>query len=608
MKTTPKEALKTYFGYHDFRPHQEKIIDLAMTGRDTVVLMPTGSGKSLCYQIPSFLRTGVGIVVSPLIALMQDQVAALRENGLCADFLNSTLDQDAARQVARRAIAGDIDLLYVAPERLLMDSFQALLQRMKIALFAIDEAHCISQWGHDFRPEYLQIPQVTGCFPHVPRMALTATADHQTRRDILDKLDLGRAIPVISGFDRPNIRYRIGLKTNPKQQLIRFIRDEHPDEAGIIYVRTRKRADDLAQWLQDQGVKAMAYHAGLAPEVRTRHQNRFIREEGWVVTATIAFGMGIDKPDVRFVAHLDLPASMEAYYQEMGRAGRDGKPADAWMIYALADVVAMRILQQNSHDNETLKAVQNRKLESLLGFCESVDCRRSVLLAYFGETYTGPCGNCDNCLEPVETWDGTVAAQKALSCVYRTGQRFGAAYLIDVLVGNTTERIVNLGHDKIKTFGAGQDLSPQQWRSVFRQLTAAGKLSITQSALSGFKLCDASWPVLKGETDIRLRHDPQPVKKKEKKADKTKTVQEFQDDPAILELWEKLRKLRLELSQKHNLAPYMVFHDKTLKEMVLSKPDTIDAFLQISGVGEQKAERFGADFLEAISDADRADK
>lgn len=597
---TPHEVLTKYFGYHRFRPLQQEIIDRIMGDGDAFVLMPTGSGKSLCYQIPALLRQGVGVVVSPLIALMQDQVAALRQNGVRAEFLNSSLSRDAAGQVIRRAAVGKTDLLYVAPERLLMDSFQTLLERMTIALFAIDEAHCVSQWGHDFRPEYLEIARVTQRFPQVPRLALTATADAQTRRDILDKLALPDAAHFISSFDRPNIRYRVGLKNNPKQQLIRFLKEEHPRDAGIVYVRTRKRADDISQWLQTQGIAAMAYHAGMNADARTNCQTCFLNEESRVVVATVAFGMGIDKPDVRFVAHLDLPASMEAYYQETGRAGRDGQPADAWMLYSLADVVAMRVLQEGSQGDEAFKFIQNRKLEALLGFCESVECRRHLLLGYFGEDYPRPCQNCDNCLNPVDTWDGSVAAQKALSCVYRTGQRFGAGHLIDVLTGNTNERIQRLNHDKLKTFGVGQDLTPRQWRSVFRQLTASGLLSVKQAALSGFKLNEASWPVLKGETRVFFRHDPTPVRKAKKKK-RSSEVKEFEANGEDLELWEELRSLRLKLAREKDLAPFMVFHDKTLKEMVAKKPADKEELLAISGVGEHKAELYGMEFLRAIA-------
>ncbi len=598
---SPRQALRKYFGYESFRTHQSDIIDRVMDGKDAFVLMPTGSGKSICYQIPSILRPGVGVIVSPLIALMQDQVDALQENGVRAAYLNSSLSADAAAEVGRRVAAGRIDLLYVAPERLLMPGFQRLLARTPIALFAIDEAHCVSQWGHDFRPEYRRIAGVTSQFPGVPRMALTATADRLTRDDIVEKLELTRAGTFVSSFDRPNITYRIQLKNSAKKQLLGFLRAEHPDDAGIVYVRTRKRADDIAAWLQEQGMKALPYHAGLERHLRICHQQRFLREEGVVIVATIAFGMGIDKPDVRFVAHLDLPSSMEAYYQETGRAGRDGQPADAWMVYALADVVAMRKLQETSDGNDAFKQVQRRKLEALLGFCETAVCRRKALLNYFDERYPEACGNCDNCNEAVETWDATIPAQKALSCVYRTGQRFGAAHLTDVLLGNETDRIRQLGHHRLKTFGVGQELSSRQWRSVYRQLIAAGRLAVTTAAIPGFCLCPESWPVLKGESRLMLRRDPEPVKTKKRSRASVQPAVDFESQ-ADLALWEHLRRLRLEIAQKIDKPPFVVFHDKTLREMVIEKPANRSEFLALNGVGEHKTDQYSERFLEAIRD------
>lgn len=596
---TPHDVLRKYFGFNDFRPQQLEIVENALTGRDIFVLMPTGSGKSLCYQIPAILREGMGLVISPLIALMQDQVAALRQNGVRADYLNSSLSQEASGRVIQRLVEGRTDILYVAPERLAMESFQRLLDRIPLSLFAIDEAHCVSQWGHDFRPEYLQIAAVTRRRADVPRMALTATADDQTRRDILQRLELADAFQFVASFDRPNIRYRVQLKENPKQQLYTFLRSEHPADAGIVYVRTRKRADDTAAWLQSKGLPALPYHAGLDQRMRLDHQRRFQQEEGVLMVATIAFGMGIDKPDVRFVAHLDLPSSMEAYYQETGRAGRDGLPADAWMVYSLADVVAMRMLLDSSEGDDAFKLIRNRKLEALLGYCETVACRRKTLLGYFGETYADACGNCDNCDHPVETWDGTVAAQKALSCVYRTGQRFGAAYLIDVLIGRTTERIQRLRHDRIKTFGAGAELSPAQWRSVFRQLIAAGRLTVNLAEISGFRLCPESWPVLRGQTTVHFRKDPAPVKSAgKKKGNAARSTRPADED--LPPLWEKLRHLRLEIAQRQGVPPYVVFHDKTLREMVQRMPRTPFELLQVSGVGDRKAELYGEAFLEAI--------
>ena len=597
----PQQILKKYFGYDTFREHQLDVIQKIIDGKDAFVLMPTGIGKSICYQIPSIIRHGVGLVISPLIALMQDQVGALRQSGVSAEFLNSSLTRQEAQLVENRVVSGKADILYVAPERLQSVGFQRFIQKFPIAVFAIDEAHCVSQWGHDFRPEYLTISEVTDNFPNVPRIALTATADAVTRQDILDKLKLGRAAQFVSSFDRANIYYRVLLKNKDKQQLYDFIQSEHCGEPGIVYVRTRRRADQIASWLQEKGLPAFSYHAGLDPHTRTERQRQFLHDDGLIIVATIAFGMGIDKPDVRFVAHLDLPASMEAYYQETGRAGRDGQPADAWMVYSLADVVAMRKLLDLSEGGEAFKHIQQRKLEALLGYGEAVECRREALLGYFGETYPAPCLTCDNCSQAVEAWDGTVAAQKALSCVYRTGQRFGAAHLTDILVGNPTERILRLRHDKLKTFGAGKELSPKEWRSVYRQLLAAGMLSVNIGKISGYRLTEKSWSVLRSEREVRFRKDPQLIR--DKKATKTsiKHRPDFMNDDAR-QLFEKLRRLRLDLSKKLGVPPYVIFHDKTLTEMAALKPNSRAEFLQINGVGEQKAEKFGDVFLNAINE------
>jgi ATP-dependent DNA helicase RecQ len=537
-----------------------------------------------------------------LIALMQDQVMALKQNGLRADYLNSSLSGDEAARVAKRLRSGAIDLLYVAPERLLTEGFQRLLQQVPIALFAIDEAHCVSQWGHDFRPEYLQIAEITRRFGGVPKIALTATADAYTRRDILEKLELARAAQFVSSFDRPNIRYRVQLKANGRRQLLAFLQNEHPGASGIVYVRTRKRADDVAAWLAAQGIAAAAYHAGLEQRTRLERQRRFLQEPGAVMVATIAFGMGIDKPDVRFVAHLDLPASMEAYYQETGRAGRDGKPADAWMVYSLADVVAVRVLLERSEGSADFKRLQGRKLEALLGYCETVECRRAVLLSYFGETYPAPCRFCDNCLHPAQTWDGTVATQKALSCVYRTGQRFGAAHLTDVLVGNASKTAQRLSHDRIKTFGAGRELSPAEWRSVFRQLVANGLLTVNLAEISGFRLTEKSWPVLKGTQPVHLRKD-EPLQKADRPVRPAASTAGDVNDEIDSPLFEKLRQLRLDIAKSMNVPPYVVFHDKTLKEMAACRPSNRTELLRITGVGERKAEQYGELFLKAIQTA-----
>ncbi|OGI41482.1 MAG: ATP-dependent DNA helicase RecQ [Candidatus Muproteobacteria bacterium RBG_16_62_13] len=597
MNNQPRQLLHSVFGYEHFRGPQEDVIGTLMAGGDALVLMPTGGGKSLCFQIPAIARSGTGIVVSPLIALMQDQVATLKQAGVRAEFLNSTLDAGEARDIEAQLLRGELDLLYVAPERLLLDRTLDLLARIKLALFAIDEAHCVSQWGHDFRPEYMGLNVLHERFPDVPRIALTATADEPTRREIIARLRLEDARVFISSFDRPNIRYRIRQSggASAREQLLRFIRDEHAGDAGIVYCLSRKRVDEIAAWLTAQGLAALPYHAGLGSEVRAANQSRFLNEEGVVIVATIAFGMGIDKPNVRFVAHLNLPKSVEAYYQETGRAGRDGLPADAWMIYGLQDVITLRQMLESSESGDAHKRVERHKLDAMLGLCELTTCRRQALLSYFSETLSKPCGNCDICLEPPETWDATVPAQKALSCVHRTGQRFGVNYLVDVLLGKDDERIQRFGHHSVSVFGIGQDLSQQEWRGVFRQLISRGLLAVDLEGHGGLRLTDLSRPVLRGEERLMLRRDAKPGKTRTARAARSPFVKE-----ADQRLWEALRARRLELARKQGVPPYVVFHDATLAEMVERRPRSLGDLAHISGVGERKLSAYGADFVGVI--------
>ena len=599
-----RSILKEVFGYAAFRGPQEAIVGHVATGGDCLVLMPTGGGKSLCYQIPALLRPGTGIVVSPLIALMQDQVSALREAGVRAAFLNSSLSSADAAAVERGLAAGDYDLLYVAPERLLMTRFLLQLERLQasaqLALFAIDEAHCVSQWGHDFRPEYMQLSLLHERFPGVPRIALTATADRVTREEIVLRLGLEGARLFVSSFDRPNIRYRIVEKANARAQLLAFLRAEHAGEAGIVYCLSRRKVEETAAWLIEQGVAALPYHAGMDADARNLNQARFQREDGIVMVATIAFGMGIDKPDVRFVAHLDLPKSIEGYYQETGRAGRDGLPADAWMAYGLGDVVNQRRMIDASTAEVQFKRIASAKLDALLGLCEASSCRRVRLLAYFDEA-SAPCGNCDVCLEPPQVWDGTVAAQKALSCVYRTGQRFGAAYLIDVLLGKETERVQQWGHGALSTFGIGKELDEKVWRTVFSQLIAQGLLSVDHASYGSLKLAEASRAVLTGEQAVQLR---QVQTGKPKAAAKRPAGQGARPsaglDPAAAPLWGRLRQWRAGIAKELGVPAYVVFHDATLAELARARPQSETALAQISGVGTRKLERYGAALLELL--------
>jgi len=602
---SPREVLRSCFGYDSFRTHQEEAVSCLVSGKDAFVLMPTGGGKSICYQIPAIMRRGVCVVVSPLISLMQDQVDAVRQLGVRAGFLNSSQDFEAARAIQQKAVAGELDLLYVAPERLLTESFMRLLDRTKIGLFAIDEAHCVSQWGHDFRPEYLKLSVLPERFPHVPRVALTATADEVTRKEIVEKLHLHDAEQFISSFDRPNIRYRVEVKENEKAQLLEFLRSEHHGDSGIIYCMTRKKVEEIARFLSDKGIPALPYHAGLDRQSRVKYQRRFIREEGVIMVATIAFGMGIDKPDVRFVVHLNLPKTLESYYQETGRAGRDGEKADAWMIYSLADVIILRQMLEASEGDEQFKWIQRRKMEAMLGYCETTKCRRQVLLNYFGEEMAHPCGNCDTCEGRIETRDGTDIARKALKCVQETGQMFGSAYLIDVLTGKENERIRHFGHDSVAAFGTGTELSGIEWKSVFRQLVAAGLLGIDPERKGGFSLTPESRSIMRGEKKFDLRKDPVRTRTRAKTrqaAPKREAAGEREGVPETLEgeLWERLRSLRLDIAREQGVPPYVIFHDKTLRELMDVNPRSLEEMMDVSGVGQRKLEMYGAQFLKVL--------
>jgi ATP-dependent DNA helicase RecQ len=595
--------LETVFGFPAFRGAQEAIVEHVVRGGDALVLMPTGGGKSLCYQLPALLREGTALVVSPLIALMQDQVAALVQLGVRAAFLNSTLDARAAAATERALVAGELDLLYVAPERLVMPRMLDLLGRTKLALFAIDEAHCVSQWGHDFRPEYLELSLLHERFPEVPRIALTATADPQTRQEIVRRLALGRARVFVSSFDRPNLRYAIVDKMDPRAQLLRFIREEHPGEAGIVYCLSRKKVDETSWWLESQGVRALAYHAGMDAAARAENQARFQREDGVVMVATIAFGMGIDKPDVRFVAHLDPPKSIEGYYQETGRAGRDGLPADAWMAYGLGDVVQLRRLIEQSEANEDFRRISFAKLDALLGLCETAGCRRVRLLSYFGEA-SGPCGNCDTCLSPPETWDATEAARKALSAIYRTGQRFGAVHLIDVLRGRATGRVAQWDHDQLGVFGVGADLDEPTWRGVFRQLVAMGYARPDHDSFGALRLTEASRAVLKGEASVEMRRaSPRKPPKARTRARRPEWAaqRDAADAPEVDEnLLARLKAWRSAQAKEQSVPAYVIFHDATLAAIAAAQPQDLGALSAISGIGAKKLDRYGPALLEVL--------
>jgi ATP-dependent DNA helicase RecQ len=596
MKSDALRLLQSVFGYDRFRLHQEDIIQHVVAGQDAVVLMPTGGGKSLCYQIPALVRSGVGIVVSPLIALMQDQVNALQQFGVRAAFLNSSLDYDQAKEVEQQLLKGDLDILYVAPERLMTQRFLALLRRSEIALFAIDEAHCVSQWGHDFRRDYIELSILHEQFPTIPRIALTATADETTRQEIIQRLGLEEARVFVNGFDRPNIQYRItDGQSSAREALLRFIRDEHEHDAGIVYCLSRRRVEQIAAWLVSNGLTALPYHAGLSTEMRREHQARFLNEDGIIIVATIAFGMGIDKPDVRFVAHLSLPKSLEAYYQETGRAGRDGKPATAWMSFGLQDVITLRQMLESSEADESRKRVERHKLEAMLGFCELSTCRRQALLHYFGDHLDQPCGNCDTCLTPVETWDATVVAQKALSCAHRTGQRFGVNYLMDILLGKKNERISGFGHDKLGVFGIGAELNGNQWRDVFRQLISRGLMTVDVEGHGGLRLTEQCRPYLRGDQQLMLR---KLASRKETAPRKRSPSREIAGDKRGL--WEALRACRRKLAEQNGVPPYAIFHDATLMEMMELLPDSPGQFIDINGVGKHKLEAYGDAFIEVI--------
>ena len=587
------EILRKTFGYEDYRGDQREIIDHVLAGNEALVLMPTGGGKSLCYQVPAMIRSGTGIIISPLIALMQDQVSAMLQVGVSAAYLNSTLPLQAAGQTEADLLNNRLDLLYIAPERLLQERSLALLERVQIALFAIDEAHCVSQWGHDFRKDYLALDQLQQRFPSVPRVALTATADERTRYEIRERLGLKRAKTFISGFNRPNIQYRITTKLDERRQLLHFLETEHKGDAGIVYCLSRKKTEAIADWLNIQGYTALPYHAGLETGMRYTHQQRFLQEEGIIIVATIAFGMGIDKPDVRFVAHLDLPKSIEAYYQETGRAGRDGEAASAWMVYGLEDVVKLGQMLEASDADEQHKRIERHKLDSMLGLCELTSCRRHALLQYFGEEAPARCDNCDTCLHPAETWEGTTAARKALSCVYRSGQRFGARHVIDVLLGKENDKVRKFGHQRLSTFGIGEELSMAQWRSVFRQLIARRFLTVDVNGFGSLQLTGLSKSLLQGETQIFFRKDDT----SKKPARKQRKTYEKAGDPA---LFDKLKACRKALAGKQGLPPYVIFHDSTLLEMTQRLPSSPDELLEVSGVGVHKLEKYGERFLDVI--------
>ena len=597
----PKEVLYKVFGYKSFRGKQQEIIEHILKGNDALVLMPTGGGKSLCFQIPALCFDGITIVISPLIALMQDQVNALKQLGVRASVLNSTLNPEQSKLVEEQICRNELDLVYVSPERLNTDSFLTILKKSKISLFAIDEAHCVSQWGHDFRPEYTKFSRLKEFFPNIPRIALTATADEITRVDIIKNLNLENGKVFVSSFDRPNIEYTVKIKDNEKKQLLNFIKQQHQGDSGIVYCISRKRVEEVAEYLKKEGFNALPYHAGLNTKVREKNQEKFIKNESVIMVATIAFGMGIDKPDVRFVAHLDLPKSVESYYQETGRAGRDGLPSDAWMVYGLKDIVQLMQFIEKSTASAEQKRIEHQKLNSLIGYVEAINCRRKILLDYFGEELKDDCQNCDNCLQPPVTYDATVDVQKVLSCIYRTQTErygFGGGHIVNILLGKSDEKVKKFNHDKLSTFGIGKDVSEAQWKSIIRQVIILGFVDMDMQ-YSTLKTTPASNDVLRGKQKIELRKFILEGKiKLEKPARGRKSLLTADED---LELFNELKKLRLSIAREENMPPYIIFSDKTLIEMVNFKPETLDDMAEISGVGEHKLKKYGADFLKAIN-------